>query len=282
MGEWRQQNIHQWWDGIFYGNLQKRSAFFFVHYWHYIYTDYFIWRDVHNVLLSVEREIQDALVTDNVWFFSDPEFINIFGKSEPGFSFWEYFELDVYVHSYYPAKFLCWNQNYQCDDWRQEEKGMTENEMVGWHHQLNGHEFEQALGLGDGQGSLACCSPWGLRIGHNWMTELNWAECDDIRRWDVLGTSDISSWGWSLMNEISVFIKRSMRAFSIFPFSSSHLPFLLLFFLLLHLHSLLRLCLFFFQGLKTSKNILTRHQLKSSSWFWISNFCKYEKYTLVI
>ena len=38
---------------------------------------------------------------------------------------------------------------------------MTENEMVGWHHQLNGHEFEQALGVGDGDGSLVYCSPWG-------------------------------------------------------------------------------------------------------------------------
>ena len=38
---------------------------------------------------------------------------------------------------------------------------MTENEMVGWHHQLDGHEFEQDLGVGDGQGGLACCSPWG-------------------------------------------------------------------------------------------------------------------------
>ena len=46
-------------------------------------------------------------------------------------------------------------------DWRQVEKGMTEDEMVGWHHQLNGHEFEQAPGVGDGQGSLVCCSPWG-------------------------------------------------------------------------------------------------------------------------
>ena len=44
---------------------------------------------------------------------------------------------------------------------RQEEKGTTEDEMVGWHHRLDGHEFEQALGVGDGQGSLACCSPWG-------------------------------------------------------------------------------------------------------------------------
>ena len=45
-------------------------------------------------------------------------------------------------------------------DWRQEGKGTTEDEMVGWHHQLNGHEFEQNLGVSDGQGSLACCSPW--------------------------------------------------------------------------------------------------------------------------
>ena len=46
-------------------------------------------------------------------------------------------------------------------DWRQEEKGMTEDEMAGWHHRLDGHEFEQALGAGDGQESLPCCSPWG-------------------------------------------------------------------------------------------------------------------------
>ena len=38
---------------------------------------------------------------------------------------------------------------------------MTEDEMVGWHHRLEGHKFEQASGVGDGQGSLACCSPWG-------------------------------------------------------------------------------------------------------------------------
>ena len=45
-------------------------------------------------------------------------------------------------------------------DWRQEEKRATEDEMVGWHHQLNGHEFEQAPGDGEGQGGLACYSPW--------------------------------------------------------------------------------------------------------------------------
>ena len=51
--------------------------------------------------------------------------------------------------------------------WRQEEKGMTENEMAGWNYWLDGHEFEQAILIGDGQGSLACCSPWGHRVGHD-------------------------------------------------------------------------------------------------------------------
>ena len=44
---------------------------------------------------------------------------------------------------------------------------MTVGEMVGWHHRLNGHEFEQALGVSDGQGSLAYCSPWGCKVRHN-------------------------------------------------------------------------------------------------------------------
>ena len=58
-------------------------------------------------------------------------------------------------------------------DWRQEKKGTTEGEMVQWHHWLNGHEFEQAPGVGDRQGSLACCSPWGCKQSD--MTEqLNW------------------------------------------------------------------------------------------------------------
>ena len=48
-------------------------------------------------------------------------------------------------------------------DWRREEKGMAEDEMVGWHHRLDGHEFEQTPGDSGGQGSLACCSPWGRK-----------------------------------------------------------------------------------------------------------------------
>ena len=64
------------------------------------------------------------------------------------------------------------------EDWRREKKGMTEDEMVGWHRRLNGHEFQQAPWVGDGQGDLACCSPWGWKEPDttewlNW-TELNW------------------------------------------------------------------------------------------------------------
>ena len=55
--------------------------------------------------------------------------------------------------------------------WRQEEKGMTENKMVGWHHWLSGHEFEQAQGDGEGWGSLLCCSPGGGRVTHDCVTE---------------------------------------------------------------------------------------------------------------
>ena len=60
-------------------------------------------------------------------------------------------------------------------DQRQEEKGTTEDEMVGWHHWLNGHEFEQALGVGEGQGSLVCCSPWGCNE-LDMTKRLNWPE----------------------------------------------------------------------------------------------------------
>ena len=60
-------------------------------------------------------------------------------------------------------------------DWRQEEKGMTEDDMVGWHHRLNVHEFEQAPGVGDGLGSLACCSPWD-RKELDMTEQLNWTE----------------------------------------------------------------------------------------------------------
>ena len=60
-------------------------------------------------------------------------------------------------------------------DWGQEEKGTTEDEMVGWDHQLDGHEFEQTLEVGDGQGGLACSSPWGRKESDT-TEQLNWTE----------------------------------------------------------------------------------------------------------
>ena len=67
---------------------------------------------------------------------------------------------------------LIWKDPDAGKDWRQ-EKRTTEDEMVGWHHWLDGHEFEQALGVGDGQGSLPCCSPWGCKC---WTQMSDWTE----------------------------------------------------------------------------------------------------------
>ena len=73
-----------------------------------------------------------------------------------------------------PAKsWLIWIDPDAGRDWGQEEKGTTEDEMVGWHHRLDGQGFEWTPGVGDGQGGLACCSPWGRRESDT--TEwLNW------------------------------------------------------------------------------------------------------------
>ena len=69
--------------------------------------------------------------------------------------------------------------------WGQEEKGTTEDEMAGWHHRLNGREFAQAPGVGDGQGGLECCDSWGRRESD--MTEqLNWTELEIILETDVV------------------------------------------------------------------------------------------------
>ena len=64
-------------------------------------------------------------------------------------------------------------------DWRQEEKGTTEDEMAGWHHRLDGHEFEWTLGVGDGQGGLACCNSWGCKESDT-TVQLNWPNCLEI------------------------------------------------------------------------------------------------------
>ena len=87
-------------------------------------------------------------------------------------------------------------------DWRQEKKGTTEDEMAGWHHWLDGHEFEQALGVGDGQGSLACCSLWGCKEldtteGLNWRTESTILWPPDVKNWPIGKDPDAGKdWEW--------------------------------------------------------------------------------------
>ena len=74
---------------------------------------------------------------------------------------------------------LIWKDPDAGKDWRQ-EKGTTEDEMVGWHHKLNGHEFEWTPGVGDGHGGLVCCSPWGCKKSD--MTEwLNWTHSCQVK-----------------------------------------------------------------------------------------------------
>ena len=70
---------------------------------------------------------------------------------------------------------LIWKDPDAAKVWKWEEKGMTADEMVGWHHWLDGHEFESAPGIGDGQGNLACCSPWGRKESDT-PELLNWTE----------------------------------------------------------------------------------------------------------
>ena len=68
---------------------------------------------------------------------------------------------------------LIWKDPNVGNDWGQEEKGTTEDEIVGWHHRLNGHEFGWTLGVGDGQGGLVCCGSWGHKESDT-TERLNW------------------------------------------------------------------------------------------------------------
>ena len=87
-------------------------------------------------------------------------------------------------------------------DWGQEEKGTTEDEMVGWHHQLNGHEFGWTPGAGDGQGSLVCCGSWGLKELDttewlNWTELMNEVKGTNRGYWGTENSwKPFSSWAW--------------------------------------------------------------------------------------
>ena len=91
---------------------------------------------------------------------------------------------------------LIWKDPDAGKGWGQEKKGMTGDEMVGWHYRLNGHEFGWTLGVGDGQGGLVCCGSWGQKELD--MTEWpNWIELI-ISKWDVFVSTS------SLLRKVSV------------------------------------------------------------------------------
>ena len=92
---------------------------------------------------------------------------------------------------------LIWKDPDAGKDWRQEEKGTTEDEMVGWHHRLRGHGFGWTPGVGDGQGGLGCCSPWGSqRAGHDWATELKWFQIwnSRLKEGELSQVRTVSGW----------------------------------------------------------------------------------------
>ena len=83
---------------------------------------------------------------------------------------------------------VIWKDPDAGKDWRQEEKGMTEDETVGWRHWLDGHGFGWTLGVGDGQGGVACCSSWGHKeLDTN--EQLNWTKL--ITGWDSRSTGTL-------------------------------------------------------------------------------------------
>ena len=101
-------------------------------------------------------------------------------QGDPTSPFWDFFgrnDAKAETPVLWPPHVKSWLIGTVSDaerDWGQEKKGMTEDEMAGWHHWLKGRECEWTLGVGDGQGSLVCCDTWGCRVGHDWATELNW------------------------------------------------------------------------------------------------------------
>ena len=87
-------------------------------------------------------------------------------------------DVEVETPILWPPHMKCWLIGKDHDagrDWGQEEKGTTEDEMVGWHHRLNGHGFGRTLGVRDGQGGLACCDSWGCEESDT-TERLNWTE----------------------------------------------------------------------------------------------------------
>ena len=102
----------------------------------------------------------------------------------------------------------CW------EDWRWEDKGTTEDEVVAWHHWLDGHKFESALGVDNGQGSLVFFSPWGCKESD--MTEMNWTELNTVKGFGIVNKAEVD-----VFLELSCFFNDPMDVCNLISGSSA-------------------------------------------------------------
>ena len=122
---------------------------------------------------------------------------SILKETSPGYSL-EGLMLKLKLQILWPPdakSWLIWKDSDAGKEWRQEEKGVTEDEMAGWHHRLSRHGFGWTPGIGDGQGGLACCGSWGRKESDT-TEQLNWTE--DI-------------WGLKTLSNLSKFTKGEKR-----------------------------------------------------------------------
>ena len=105
------------------------------------------------------------------------EIQSVHSKGDQSWVFFEWNDAKAEVSIHWPPHVKSWLIGKDPDagrDWGQEEKGTTEDEMAGWHHRLDGHEFEWTPGVGDGQGGLACCDSWGCKESAWLSTWTDW------------------------------------------------------------------------------------------------------------
>ena len=113
------------------------------------------WRRSLRVLWMARRSNQSILKGNQLWIFT--------GRIVA--------EAEAPILGHLMQRWFTGKDSDAREDWGQEEKGATEDEMVGWRHWLSGHKFEQTLGDSEEQRRLVCYSPWGSRLGHDLVTE---------------------------------------------------------------------------------------------------------------